>query len=54
MDGLTVKDGRLINHRPVGMSGIQEAAMLRKSTQRAKKIGMIAEGVVIGNSMLSR
>jgi len=31
MNGLDVKNGRLINNRPNGISGIQEAAMIKKS-----------------------
>ena len=30
VNGLYVKDGRLINARPDGVSGIEEAAMYRK------------------------
>ena len=34
-DGLTVKDGRLINNRPNCKNGIEKAAELRKSMKRA-------------------
>ena len=29
MDGLSVRNGRLINDRPAGMTGIQQASMYR-------------------------
>ena len=45
MDGLTVKNGRLVNNRPDGISGIQEACMIKKSMKRAKKIDMMAEAI---------
>ena len=45
MDGLTVKNGRLINNRPDGITGIQEACMIKKSMKRAKKIDMMAEAI---------
>ena len=47
-DGLTVKDGRLINNRPNGKNGIEKAAELRKAIKRAEKISMISEGVALG------
>ena len=43
--GLTVKNGRLINNRPVGKSGIEEAAELRKMVKRNEKTNMIADGI---------
>jgi len=43
--GLTVKNGRLINNRPVGKSGIEEAAELRKMVKKNKKTNMIADGI---------
>jgi len=48
-DGLTVKDGRLINNRPCSKNGIEKAAELRKSIKRAEKISMISEGVALGD-----
>lgn len=48
-DGLTVKDGRLINNRPDGKNGIEKAAELRKALKKAEKIEMISEGVALGN-----
>ena len=37
MGGLEVKDGRLINDKPTGVSGIAQAASIRKMMHRAKK-----------------
>ena len=45
MGGLTVKDGRLINDRPTGITGIQQAAQIKKSLYRAKKVDMMADGI---------
>lgn len=45
MGGLRVKDGRLINDRPDGITGIAQAAQLRKSFRRAKKVDMMADGI---------
>jgi hypothetical protein len=46
MGGLTVKNGRLVNDRPNGMTGISEAAMLKKAVKREKKVSMIADGII--------
>ncbi len=43
-DGLTVKDGRLINNRADGCTGIAQMAKLRKEAKRQEKIDVIAEG----------
>jgi hypothetical protein len=49
MDGLTMKDGRLINDRPVGISGISQAAMLRKANKRkANKQRSITQDIALG------
>jgi len=45
MGGLTVKDGRLVNDRPVGVTGIAQAAKVAKTLHRAKKVDMIADGI---------
>jgi hypothetical protein len=47
MRGLVVKNGRLINDRPTGTTGIQEAAMIRKQEHEAKKVGMIVKAIDI-------
>ena len=46
MGGLTIKDGRLINDKPDGMSGIAQAAMIRKEVKRERKVSMIANGIM--------
>ena len=43
--GLKVKDGRLINDRPVGKSGLEEAAEIRQAMKRNEKTNMIADGI---------
>jgi len=48
-DGLTVKDGRLINNRPNGKNGIEKACELKKAIKKAEKISMISEGVALGD-----
>tara|TARA_R100001086_G_scaffold248486_1_gene185585 strand:- start:258 stop:452 length:195 start_codon:yes stop_codon:yes gene_type:complete len=43
--GLYVKDGRLINDRPDGESGIAMAARLRAEMKGSKKVRNIADGI---------
>ena len=38
VEGLYVKDGRLINGRPNGINGIEKAAALKNMIDRTKKI----------------
>ena len=45
VDGLYIKDGRLINSRPNGMSGIEEASMRRQQMKKQYKIDCIADGI---------
>ena len=47
VDGLYVKDGRLINGRPdfMGKSGIEMAAMYRQQMKKQYKIDCIADGI---------
>ena len=45
VNGVFVKDGRLINARPNGKSGIEQAAELRKMVKHNKKVDIIAEGI---------
>jgi len=47
MDGLTIKNGRLINNRPDGMSGIEQASMYRQQMKKQYKIDMIADGIEV-------
>jgi hypothetical protein len=46
--GLDVKNGRLINNRPDGMTGLAQMAANKKIMKRIDKVGMIAEGVSMG------
>lgn len=46
MSGLTMKNGRLINQRPCGVTGIQEASDARKRRKREDKIEMMVEADV--------
>ena len=45
VQGLYVKDGRLINDRPDGISGIEEAATRRQQMKKQYKIDTIADGI---------
>ena len=45
MNGLHIKNGRLINDRPDGETGIQQAARIKKVMKNQKKIDMIADGI---------
>jgi tryptophan synthase alpha subunit len=47
-DGLTIKNGRLVNDRPNGTTGIQEAAQVRVALKKAKKLEMYSEAVSLG------
>jgi hypothetical protein len=47
-EGLTVKNGRLINNRPDSKTGIAEMAEVRAEAKRQAKIDMIAEGYALG------
>ena len=45
VQGLFVKDGRLINMRPDGETGIAKAANIKRAVDNDKKINQIAEGI---------
>jgi hypothetical protein len=45
VDGLYVKNGRLINGRPDSMTGIQQAANMKRIIDEDRKIKMIADGI---------
>ena len=47
--GLTMSGGMEINNRPDGMTGIQQAAMVKKEMKRSRKIETMAEAVFLGN-----
>jgi hypothetical protein len=50
-DGLTVKNGRLINNRPDGQTGIAQASDIRKSMKRTEKVMIVAKGTAMGEMM---
>tara|TARA_R110000803_G_scaffold145933_3_gene211740 strand:- start:25717 stop:25905 length:189 start_codon:yes stop_codon:yes gene_type:complete len=50
MGGLTVKDGRLINNRIDGLSGIAQANNLRNMKHRYEKVSIISDGIVLGKA----
>lgn len=45
VEGLYVKDGRLINDRPDGMMGIEKAAKLKQMVKKQDNIEQIAQGI---------
>ncbi len=45
MDGLNIKDGRLVNDRLPGETGIAQAARYRQMKKRSEKIGMLADAI---------
>tara|TARA_R110000868_G_C10363453_1_gene717582 strand:+ start:207 stop:437 length:231 start_codon:yes stop_codon:yes gene_type:complete len=47
-EGLTVKDGMLINNRPDGQTGIAQAAQMKKAIHRAEKISTMAAAYSLG------
>jgi hypothetical protein len=50
MGGLLVKDGRLINDRPTGVTGIAQATQVAKSIKRMRKVDMIADGIELSEA----
>ena len=50
IDGLTVKNGRLMNNRPDSQTGIAEMAQMRAEAKRQAKIDMMAEGYARGEA----
>lgn len=42
---LTVRNGRLINNRPNDITGIQQAAQIKKQMKREEKIAMMEEAM---------
>jgi len=45
VNGLLVKDGRLINDRKDGESGIARAASMKRAVDNDRKVNQIAEGI---------
>ena len=50
IDGLYVKNGRLINERPNSMTGIQKAASIKRSVTNDRKRNQVAEGIQIAEN----
>lgn len=50
-NGLTVKDGMLINNRPDGQTGIAQAAQIRKAMHRAEKISTMSAAFYTGEML---
>ena len=48
---LTVRNGRLINNRPNDVTGIQQAAQIKKDMKREQKVQMMAEAMYRGEMM---
>ena len=53
MDGLTMKDGRLVNDRPVGVTGIAQAAQMRKQNKQRSLTQDIALGIELADDRKS-
>jgi hypothetical protein len=50
VNGLYIKDGRLVNERPDGMTGIAQASSIKRSIDNDKKINIIAEGIELAEN----
>jgi hypothetical protein len=50
VDGLYIKDGRLINERPPGESGIARAAAIKRAVTNDRKINLIAEAIELADN----
>lgn len=50
-EGLTIKDGMLINNRPDGQTGIAQASQVKKAIKTAEKISIVARGTAMGEMM---
>jgi hypothetical protein len=48
--GLYVEDGRLINDRRDGETGIAQAARIRRAVKNDRKINRIAEGIELAEN----
>ena len=48
--GLYVKDGRLINDRKNGESGIERAASIKRAVDNDKKVNVIAEAIELADN----
>tara|TARA_R110002012_G_scaffold16404_4_gene63392 strand:- start:4406 stop:4624 length:219 start_codon:yes stop_codon:yes gene_type:complete len=50
VDGLMVKNGRLINDRMPSQSGIARAASIKRAVENDRKVNMIAEGIQVAEN----
>ena len=48
IDGLTMKNGRLINDHPNSVTGIQKAIDIKRTLKKAEKLEMYSESVSLG------
>jgi len=51
LDGLRVKNGRLINDRYPSESGIARAARIKRAVDNDRKVNQIAEGIEVAENM---
>ena len=51
LDGLRVKNGRLINDRYPSESGIARAARIKRAVENDRKVNQIAEGIEVAENM---
>jgi len=50
INGLYVKDGRLINARPDSESGIAKAGAIKAAMKNTRKVNQIAEGMELADN----
>ena len=50
IDGLYVKNGRLINERPNSMTGIQKSVSIKRSVTNDRKINQVAEAIQLAEN----
>jgi len=50
IDGLYVKNGRLINERPNSMTEIQKAVSIKRSVTNDRKINQVAEAIQLAEN----
>jgi len=50
VEGLFVKDGRLMNSRPDGETGIAEASRIKRAVKNDRKINQIAEAIELAEN----
>ena len=50
VNGLLIKDGRLINDRPNGITGIQQIANMKRAVDNDRKINTISEAIGVAEN----